>query len=119
MSNNPCSDCIVRCNCSKICDKLRRYGLFNEILVTRSCPDCGGDYVDIRRLLTNFYVMYCTDCNSKFTVNKHNYFIDINRSTNAKGSLTLDAKYNPKMDLKDFKSILINKFINNIQEGKY
>jgi hypothetical protein len=119
MVKKPCSDCIIRCNCSEMCDKPRRRGLFSEILVTRSCPDCGGDYIDIRKLLTNFYVIYCTDCNSKFTIDTHHFSIDIKRSTIAKGSLILDAKYRPVMELKEYKSILIDKFINDIQEGRY
>jgi hypothetical protein len=118
MTNYPCKDCILLGNCSEICDKLRNVGPFNEILVTRCCPDCGGEYIDIRRMLTDFYIIYCTNCNSKFVIDKHRYFMDFQRSTLAKGTIIDDTKYDTTYTRK-FKSILINNFINDVQRGKY
>jgi hypothetical protein len=114
----PCKDCIVKVMCHKSCDKLTSNEVKNHSIINNMvCPDCGGEYANIRKLLTNFYVIYCTECNSKFTINKYVTVIEITRSTIVKGTIFLDAKYHTNNFYK-FKSILISDFINYLIEDK-
>lgn len=40
-NNYPCKDCIVRCNCSSMCDDLIEVNINILIVRYRCCPDCG------------------------------------------------------------------------------
>jgi hypothetical protein len=86
MGRYPCKDCILKCNCSKICDKVTDSTFFNYYIINKHiCPDCGMGLVCISKLSDTFYIMTCTYCYSRFTMEFWTSPIKITRSITPKG----------------------------------
>jgi hypothetical protein len=80
MTNYPCIECIVKGNCSKMCPEVWKHKIYNSILKTGNCPDCGGKDIYVHNITEVFWVVSCCICRSRFTFDFELKTLIINRS---------------------------------------
>ena len=69
-SSYPCRDCIIKVNCTELCDKLLTDDLLSVRLLnnSRECPDCSGDDLFFDYRMTDIYIR-CNVCGHIFRFN--------------------------------------------------
>jgi hypothetical protein len=115
MTNYPCKDCIVKCNCSDLCPNTLWRNDFKSLIKDECCPDCGGKVFDAHRIVITFIVISCRSCRSRFTLEVYKDHIDICRSTKVKGSIGKGKTDRDKR--KAYTTYMLDKFINDIKDG--
>lgn len=77
MALYPCKECIIKCNCSKFCDKVIGTTLLNYIMTYKECPDCGCTKFIAPTEWPEGAILIncvCNDCNSLFKFNQNRDF---------------------------------------------
>jgi hypothetical protein len=85
----PCNECIVKGNCSDICDKVSDHKIFNSTLKTGSCPDCGDTEIYLHEITKVFWITSCCTCRSRLTMHFRHKTLIINRSVTPKGGTSI------------------------------
>ena len=85
MTDYPCKECILKGNCSKLCDNISTIGndpsIRDFILDNNHCPDCGSESCSAY----GQYTVICNECNSSyyFTITTAGRVVMVNRVNKA------------------------------------
>ena len=124
----PCADCVIKCNCSKFCDKvvglrhdenmlgsLLRSNMIQEHMKSYgSCPDCGG--TEGKRYNDGYiYIMECSECYSSFYPNANGIIRHIKGYKTKRFNVTSTTfRYYIDIHVKEYRGIKLVQEINKL-----